>query len=109
MHNPAETAAQSDTPDSAPGQPICGHVVQLQTPGSPAPDIHKCTPTVPRRQCNRPFYGQLLQQLTCQTLVTYLSLGILPGSVDQVNREDFHAQAPLNSIDHNVQPLAVPD
>lgn len=41
--------------------------------------------------------------------MTYLPLCVLPGSIDQVNGEDFYAQTSLNSINHNVQAFVVPD
>lgn len=39
----------------------------------------------------------------------YLALRVFPGSIDQVNGEDFHAQTSLHAINHNVQAFVVPD
>lgn len=44
-----------------------------------------------------------------QILVSYLSLGMFPGPIDEINREDFHAQPPLNTINHYMQAFTVPD
>lgn len=41
--------------------------------------------------------------------VSYLSLSMFPGPVDQINWEDFHTQSPLNAIDHDVKAFTVPD
>lgn len=44
-----------------------------------------------------------------QTLVSYLSLSMFPWSIDEINREDLHAQPPLNAIHHYLQAFTVPD
>lgn len=41
--------------------------------------------------------------------VTYLPFSMLPRPVDEIHREDLHAKASLNPIDHNLQALTVPD
>lgn len=40
---------------------------------------------------------------------TYLPLGVFPGPVDEINWEDFHTQAPLNAVHHDVKAFTVPD
>lgn len=34
---------------------------------------------------------------------------MLPRPIDEIYREDLHAKAPLNPVDHNLQALTVPD
>lgn len=41
--------------------------------------------------------------------VTYLSLSMFPGPVDQIDWEDFHTQTSLNAVDHDVKAFTVPD
>lgn len=44
-----------------------------------------------------------------QILVSYLSLSVFPWPVDEIDREDLHAQPPLNAIHHYMQAFTVPD
>lgn len=42
-------------------------------------------------------------------MLFYLSLCMLPWSVDEVHGEDLHSEASLNTIHYNLQPFTVPD
>ena len=44
-----------------------------------------------------------------KVLIRYLSLGMFPWSIDEINREQLHRQAPYNATDHNFQAFTVPD
>lgn len=41
--------------------------------------------------------------------VLYLSLSVFPWSIYEIDREDFHAQAPLNAIHNYMQTFTVSD
>lgn len=42
-------------------------------------------------------------------LVKYLSLGVFPWPIDEIDWKDLHAQPPLNAIHHYLQAFTVPD
>ena len=44
-----------------------------------------------------------------KVLIWYLSLSMFPRSIDEINREQLHGQAPHNATDHNLQAFTVPD
>ncbi len=44
-----------------------------------------------------------------QILVSYLSLSVFPWPIDEIDREDLHAQPPLNAIHHYMQAFTVAD
>lgn len=44
-----------------------------------------------------------------KTLSSYLSLSVLPWPIDEIDREDLHAQPPLDAIHDYMQAFTVPD
>lgn len=44
-----------------------------------------------------------------QILFRYLSLSVFPWPINEIDREDLHAQAPLDAIHNYMQAFTVPD